>query len=168
MQANVAQLGAILGFSIWVPPSDRGRVLEALPSAYHNKMITTLPLNYDAATLKTIENIDVIWLDRRSIAQAFEVEHTTAIYSGLLRMADLLALQPRIQITLHIVAPASRREQVRREIVRPVFSVLEGGAMADRCSFLSYDAVEAILGQPNLRHSRETILEEYEEYFEAQ
>ena len=157
VQANVAQLGAILGFSIWVPPSDRGRVLEALPSAYHNKMITTLPLNYDAATLKTIENIDVIWLDRRSIAQAFEVEHTTAIYSGLLRMADLLALQPRIQITLHIVAPASRREQVRREIVRPVFSVLEGGAMADRCSFLSYDAVEAILGHPNLRHSREPL-----------
>lgn len=167
MQANVAQLGAILGFNIWVPPGDRSRILEALPSQHHNKLITTLPLNYDAATLKTIENIDVIWLDRRSIAQAFEVEHTTAIYSGLLRMADLLALQPRIQISLHIVAPASRREQVRREIVRPVFSVLEGGAMAERCSFLSYDALEGILKQPNLRHARETILEEFEEYFEA-
>jgi hypothetical protein len=62
MQANVAQLGAILGFNIWVPPGDRGRVSEALPSQYHNKLITTLPLNYDSATLKTIENIDVIWL----------------------------------------------------------------------------------------------------------
>jgi hypothetical protein len=167
MQANVAQLGAILGFNIWVPPGDRGRVSEALPSQYRSKLTTTLPLNYDTATLKTIENIDVIWLDRRSIAQAFEVEHTTAIYSGLLRMADLLTLQPRIQISLHIVAPASRREQVRREVVRPVFSVLEGGAMAERCSFLSYDALEAILKQPNLRHARETILEEYEEFFEA-
>jgi len=167
MQAKIVQLGAILGFNIWVPPGDRGRVSEALPSQYRNKLITTLPLNYDTATLKTIENIDVIWLDRRSIAQAFEVEHTTAIYSGLLRMADLLALQPRIQISLHIVAPASRREQVRPEIVRPVFSVLEGGAMAERCSFLSYDALEAILSQPNLRHARETILEEYEEFFEA-
>jgi hypothetical protein len=167
MQANVAQLGAILGFNIWVPPGDRGRVSEALPSQYRSKLTTTLPLNYDTATLKTIENIDVIWLDRRSIAQAFEVEHTTAIYSGLLRMADLLTLQPRIQISLHIVAPASRREQVRREVVRPVFSVLEGGAMAERCSFLSYDALEAILKQPNLRHARETILEDYEEFFEA-
>lgn len=166
MQANVAQLGAILGFNIWVPPGDRARVSEALPSQYHKKLIMTLPLNYDTATLKTIENIDVIWLDRRSIAQAFEVEHTTAIYSGLLRMADLLVLQPRIQILLHIVAPASRREQVRREIVRPVFSVLEGGAMAQRCSFLSYDALENILKQPNLRHARETILEDYEEFFE--
>jgi hypothetical protein len=167
MQANVAQLGTILGFNIWVPPSDRGRVSDVLPNQYHSKLITTLPLNYDTATLKTIENIDVIWLDRRSIAHAFEVEHTTAIYSGLLRMADLLALQPRIQISLHIVAPASRREQVRREIVRPVFSVLEGGAMAERCSFISYDALEDILQQPNLRHTRETILEDYEEFFDA-
>jgi hypothetical protein len=167
IQANVAQLGAILGFNVWVPASDRGRVSEALPSQYHIKLAATLPLNYDTATLKTIENIDVIWLDRRSIAQAFEVEHITAVYSGLLRMADLLALQPRIQISLHIVAPTSRREQVRREIVRPVFSVLEGGAMAERCSFLSYDALESILKLPNLRHARETILEDYEEFFEA-
>lgn len=167
MQANVVQLGAILGFNVWLPPSDRTRVSEALPAQHRDKLVTTLPLNYDTATLKTIENIDVIWLERRSIAHAFEIEHTTAIYSGLLRMADLLALQPRIQISLHIVAPASRREQVRREIVRPVFSVLEGGAMAERCSFLSYDALDGILQQPNLRHTRETILEDYEEFFDA-
>src|SRR5262249_13074964 len=91
-----------------------GRVSDVLPSQYRTKLASILPLNYDTATLKTIENIDVIWLERRSIAQAFEVEHTTAIYSGLLRMADLLVLQPRIQISLHIVAPSSRREQVRK------------------------------------------------------
>jgi hypothetical protein len=52
------------------------------------------PLSYDTTTLDTIERIDVLWLDGRSIARAFEVEHTTAVYSGLLRMADLLALIP--------------------------------------------------------------------------
>jgi hypothetical protein len=166
MQANVAQLGAILGFNVWLPPGDRNRVGEVLPIQYHDKLALTLPLNYDTATLKTIENIDVIWLDRRSIAHAFEIEHTTAIYSGLLRMADLLAMQPRIQISLHIVAPSARRDQVRREILRPVFSVLEGGAMAERCSFLSYDVVDEILRQPNLRHARETILEDFEESFD--
>jgi hypothetical protein len=167
MQANVAQLGAILGFNIWVPPGDRSRVSEALPGPHHNKLVASLPVNYDNTTLKTVENIDIIWLERRSIAHAFEVEHTTAIYSGLLRMADLLALQPRIQIRLHIVAPASRRDHVRREIIRPVFSLLEGGAMSERCSFLSYEALESILDQPNLRHARETILEDYEEFFDA-
>ena len=115
-QAKVAHLGAVLGFNIWVPASDRGKIIELsceLPTA----VVTSLPLNYDLTTLKTIENIDVIWLLRRSIVHAFEVEHTTTIYSGLLRMADLLALQPRMNIQLHIVAPGERREQVRREIV---------------------------------------------------
>ena len=97
---------------------------------------------------------------------AFEVEHTATIYSGLLRMADLLTMQPRIDISLHIVAPAERRDQVRREIVRPVFSVLEGGPMVERCSLLSYEALDELLEQPNLAHMRETIIEDYEEYFD--
>ncbi len=169
MQANVAQIGAILDYNIWIPTSDRSRVTEALPSQYHSKLITTLPLTYDTTTLKTIGNIDVLWLAprSRSIAQAFEVEHTTAINSGLLRMGDLLALQPQIQISLHIVAPASRREKVRREIERPILSTLEGGAMAKYCSFLSYDAIEDILRHPNLQHVRATVLKEYEEFFDA-
>jgi hypothetical protein len=165
VQAQLAQLGAILGFTFWIPASDRQRVLEMVPAVHQSKVVTTLPLNYDLATLKTIENIDVIWLDRRAIAHAFEVEHTTSIYSGLLRMADLLAMQPRMNINLHIVAPAERHEQVRREIVRPVFSVLEGGAMSERCSFLSCEAVNELLHQPNLAHLRESILEDFEEYF---
>src|SRR5262249_4499792 len=148
VQAQLAQLGATLGFSIWIPVADRLKVQELLPATYHTKFVTKLPLNYDLATLKTIENIDVIWLDRRAIAHAFEVEHTTAIYSGLLRMADLLAMQPRMNIVLHIVAPIERRDKVRSEIVRPIFSVLEGGAMSKRCSYLSYDAIDELLRQP--------------------
>jgi hypothetical protein len=167
MQAKVAHLGAVLGFNIWVPASDRAKITELVPTNSQTRFVTTLPLNYDLTTLKTIENIDVIWLLRRSIVHAFEIEHTTAIYSGLLRMADLLALQPRMNIQLHIVAPSERRDQVRREIVRPVFSVMEGGSMADRCSFLSYEVVDQILAQPNLAHMRESILEDYEEFFDT-
>jgi hypothetical protein len=138
-----------------------------LPDGRKKSLIAALPINSDAATIKTIQNIDVIWLKRRSVEHAFEIEHTTAIYSGLLRMADLLALQPRIQISLHIVAPTFRREQVQREIIRPVFSYLEGGSMAERCSFISYDKLDAVLKQPNLHHSRETILTDYEEFFDS-
>ena len=71
-------------------------------------LLDRLPLNYDETTLSTIEQIDVIWLKGHSIVRAFEVEHTTSIYSGLLRMADLLALQPNMNINLHIVAPDNR------------------------------------------------------------
>ena len=78
------------------------------------------------------------WLRGRSIVRAFEVEHTTAVYSGILRMADLLALQPNMDIKLHIVAPTARREKVFEEITRPVFSLLEKGPLADSCTYLSH------------------------------
>ena len=122
-----------------------------------------LPLNYDDATLRTIAQIDVIWLQNRSMARAFEVEHTTAIYSGLLRMADLLALQPNMDIRLHIVAPAEKREKVLREIRRPVFSLLDRGPLYESCTFIPYDAVEEIASIKHLSHMSDTILDEYEE-----
>jgi hypothetical protein len=40
-----------------------------------------LPGQFDDATNRTIELIDVLWLQADAIA-AFKVEHTTAIYSG--------------------------------------------------------------------------------------
>ena len=129
VQAKVAQIGAEMGFRIWVPRNDRARVLEHIPATMHEKFLDLLPLNYDDTTLRTVEQIDVLWLRGRSMARAFEIEHTTAIHSGLLRMADLLALQPNMDIRLHIVAPTDRRERVLREIRRPVFSLLERGPL---------------------------------------
>jgi hypothetical protein len=38
--------------------------------------------------------------------------------------------------------------------------------MAERCSLLSYEALDELLEQPNLAHMRETIIEDYEEYFD--
>ena len=95
--------------------------------------------------------------------RAFEVEHTTSVYSGLLRMADLLAMQPNLRIKLHIVAPASRREKVIQEIRRPVFALLEGGALSEICTYLSYDMVAELRGQQHLMHLSDKVLEEFEE-----
>ncbi len=56
-----------------------------------------------------------------------------------------------------------RRERVLREIERPVFSLLKHGPLYEKCTFLSYDAVEAIAGIKHLSHTNDTILNEYEE-----
>ena len=166
-QAKVSQIGIQMGFRIWVPKSDKGRVLEFIPTDTRDKILDALPLNFDDATLRTIENIDVLWLKGRSMARAFEIEHTTAVYSGLLRMADLLALQPNINIKLHIVAPVGRREKVLREIKRPVFSMLERGPLYEQCSFLTYDSIDTLAEIPYLSHMTDTILEEHEEFAEG-
>ena len=104
MQALIASLGERMGLRIWVPKADRGRVMEFWKPA-DGTLLDILPLNYDETTIRTIEQIDVIWLHHRSIVRAFEVEHTTSVHSGILRMADLMALQPNIDIKAHIVAP---------------------------------------------------------------
>ena len=166
-QAKVARIGADMGFHIWVPKNDKGRVLELVPDTMHGRFLDLLPLNYDDATLRTVEQIDVLWLRGRSMARAFEIEHTTAIYSGLLRMADLLALQPNMDIRLHIVAPSEKRDRVLREIRRPVFSLLERGPLYKRSSFLSYDSVDQLAEERHLSHMSDTIIKEYEESTEV-
>jgi hypothetical protein len=162
MQGLVARIGAAMGFTIWLPKADRSRVLKVWrPSP--GVLLDELPLSYDSATTKTIEQIDVLWLRKRSIARAFEVEHTTSVYSGLLRMADLVALQPNIHIKLHIVAPAEKRGKVLQEIRRPVFSLLEGRALSEMCTYLSYDNVKEIGDLKHLAHMSDEVIEAYEE-----
>lgn len=98
-----------------------------------------------------------------SIVRAFEVEHTTSIYSGILRMADLLALQPNMNIKLHIVAPPERRDKVFQEIRRPVFSLLDVAPLSERCTYLSYESVQELSKQKHLSHLSDSVLDEYAE-----
>lgn len=162
IQALLARIGHQMRLAIWIPTPDRAAVLREAPDIA-SSLVTTLPLNYDNTTLKTIEYIDVLWLKGRAMARAFEVEHTAAIYSGILRMADLLALQPNMDIRLHIVAPEARKPKVFEEIRRPVFSLLEGKPLSQRCTFLSYDSIRDLAALKHLDHLSDSVLEEYEE-----
>ena len=78
----------------------------------------SLPQQFDPATNRTIELIDLLWLQGNAITAAFEIESTTSIYSGLLRMSDLLAMQPNIAIPLFLVAPEERRNKVIQQVNR--------------------------------------------------
>ena len=164
MQALLAEIGAEMRFKIWIPRGDRQRVLELWNPVSEGILLQQLPLNFDQLTLRIIENIDMLWIQRRAIIHAFEVEHSTSIYSGLLRMADLMTVQPNLAIKAHIVAPLSRRTKVLQEISRPAFSLIGSGPMSETCSFLSYDAVSALRNERNLRYLNDSVLEEYTEY----
>lgn len=165
VQASLCRIGEAMGFKIWLPNADRSRVAEHW-SAQPGVLLERLPLNYDETTLDTIKRIDVLWLRGRAIRRAFEVEHSTVIYSGLLRMADLCALLPNINVSLHIVAPESRREKVFQEITRPVFSLLENSPLSKRCTYLSYGSVEELGELDYLSHTTDSVLDEFAEYAE--
>lgn len=75
--------------------------------------------------LESVRLIDVVWVDTQTsqVAAAFEVEHTTSIYSGIVRMLDL-ALGTRVagKCALFLVAPDNRRDKVAEQLRRPAFS----------------------------------------------
>jgi hypothetical protein len=162
IQALLASVGETMGFKVWLPKNDRSTVLQEW-TPEDGSLLDALPLNYDETTLQTIEQIDVLWLKGRSITRAFEVEHTTAVYSGILRMADLLALQPNMDIKLHIVAPEARKRKVMNEIQRPVFSLLEKGPLSEYCTFLPYGSLQELSKLPHLKYLSDAVMEEYAE-----
>lgn len=163
IQACLAEIGSRMGFKIWLPKSDRARVLKIWKPKDKADLLEELLLINDKTILKTIEQIDVIWLKGRAIVRAFEVEHTTSVYSGLLRMADLLALQPNFNIKLHIVAPAVRREKVFQEIRRPVFQLMEAGSLSEKCTYISYENIRDLRKEKFLSSMSASVIEEFEE-----
>jgi hypothetical protein len=103
-------------------------------------MVGVLPTQFNEATQRTIELIDVLWLKGNSVIAAFEVESTTSVYSGLLRMSDLIALQPNLDIKLYLIADRERREKVRQEITRPTFELLQK-PLSKVCGFIAFDTL---------------------------
>lgn len=87
--------------------------LSRLPEALEN-----------AAAVETIRLIDVLWVEPATgqVAAAFEVEHTTSIYSGIVRMLDLALGLGQASQSLFLVAPDAREADVREQLKRPAFS----------------------------------------------
>ena len=86
-----------MGFDVWVARNDLSREVGGQKFSEHFRLKDSLPLQFDEATTRTIEYIDVLWLQKNAIVAAFEVESTTSIYSGLLRMSDLVSMQPNLK-----------------------------------------------------------------------
>lgn len=141
IQYLLLKLGSDMGFDLWVARNDRNKQFNNEKFIDFPKLKKELPPQFDAATNRTIELIDVIWLKGNAIISAFEIESTTSIYSGLLRMSDLITMQPNINIPLYIVAPDDRRDKVIKEINRPSFSKLNP-PLYEICRFISFDTLK--------------------------
>jgi hypothetical protein len=169
IQSLLLLLGSDMGFDVWVARNDRGREFNGRRFSEFPRLKSELPLQFDEATNRTIELIDVLWLKGNSIVAAFEIESTTSIYSGLLRMSDLTAMQPNINIPLYLVAPDDRRDKVLTEINRPTFSKLEP-ALSEACRFIPFSELRKKIQEiaPYTRFLKPEFLEELSESCEIE
>lgn len=137
IQYHLLRLGAELGLDVWVARNDRSKIYNGELLGAMANMLDELPTQFNEATNRTIELIDVLWLKGNTILAAFEIEATSSVYSGLLRMSDLLALQPNLDLALYLVAPDDRRGKVQQEIARPTFAYREK-PLPRVCGFIGF------------------------------
>ena len=164
IQWKLLSLGSEMKLDLWVASNDRNKSFQGNVFSEIPRLRSHLPVQFDQRTQRIVELIDVLWLQGNSIIAAFEIEHTTSVFSGLLRMSDLIALQPNLNINLFIVAPDVRREKVKSEINRPTFAKLN---LPKRCRYIAYSRLTQKIDQATrggfLRHLSPSILNELAE-----
>ena len=169
IQWLLLKLGSDMGLDVWVARNDRGRDYNGHRFADVSHLRSDLPQQFDEVTNRTIELIDVLWLRKTAIVAAFEIESTTSIYSGLLRMSDLLSMQPNLNIPLYLVAPDERRSKVLTEVNRPTFSRLSP-PLKEVCRYISFSTLREQLpkDQRVIRYLTPAFLEEFSESCEIE
>lgn len=122
VQHMLIKIGRALKYKVFVARNDRHRFCHG--EAFSQLTIEQLPpLQVPQEVMDTISLIDVLWIDPQtsSIICAFEVEKSTSIYSGILRMKDLAYSIPSEICQYYLVAPSQRQQEVIAQICRPAF-----------------------------------------------
>lgn len=134
IQSLIGSIGIKKGYNIWYPDSDKQKIDTKIVD--YSKVISKLP-SFSKEIDHIISEIDVIWLDNTKPISFYEVEHSTPIYSGLLRFNDVL-LSISGMNNFNIVADNARENKFGREINRPTF---KQNKLIEKVTFLDYKNV---------------------------
>ena len=122
IQYLLIKIGRALNYDVFVARNDRHRSCDG--QLFSLLTIPALPaMDWSAEVMDTTSLIDVIWLKRgtNEIVSAFEIEKSTSIYSGILRMEDLARSIPDCTCNFYLVAPNRRKKEVIAQLLRPAF-----------------------------------------------
>lgn len=120
MQYHLLKIGKTLGYDPISAVNDRGKCHGEVNFSFIS--LNKFPeLSVDKDTLSTIQLIDIIWFEKNSnkAVCAFEVEKSTSIYSGILRLSDLAISFADHNTSLFIIIPNNREKDVVVQLSRP-------------------------------------------------
>lgn len=121
MQYHLLKIGSSLGFDVTPASNDKSKAYNGQSFSFIS--ISNFPeLPCDNDTQNTIKLIDVLWFEKgtNNIIGAFEVEKSTSIYSGILRLSDLFFSISDGDEVFYIIIPDSREKDVIQQLNRPV------------------------------------------------
>lgn len=120
MQFHLLTIGRALGYDVVAARNDRSRQYNGQSFSFLS-LPSLPPLPVPPETGQTISLIDIIWLEKETgrLICAFEVEKSTSIYSGILRLTDLTCSLPDHATVLYLIVPDSRQKEVEMQLTRP-------------------------------------------------
>ncbi|MEC4684470.1 MAG: hypothetical protein VST71_01890 [Nitrospirota bacterium] len=120
MQHHVLTIGNSIGYDVIAAANDRSKCHNG-DSLSFISMNRFPEIGVDKDTYKTITLIDAVWFEKDSnnITCAFEVEKSTSIYSGILRLNDLYYSFPNNPPSLYLIIPDKREKEVILQLQRP-------------------------------------------------
>ena len=74
IQWLLLKMGNDMGLDVWVARNDRNKTFEGNKYIDLHHLKDKLPIQFNEATNRTIELIDVLWLKENAIIAAFEIE----------------------------------------------------------------------------------------------
>ncbi|NOY05679.1 MAG: hypothetical protein GXO82_03455, partial [Chlorobi bacterium] len=120
MQYHLLTIGNALGYDVICASNDKSRCHNGHSFSFIS--LDVFPeINVDPDTRKTITLIDVVWFEKGTnvISCAFEVEKSTSIYSGILRLKDLIYSFTNNPPSLFLVIPDKREKEALLQLRRP-------------------------------------------------
>lgn len=120
MQYTLLKIGNSLGYDVIAASNDRSRNYKG--NQFSAISLATFPETaVEKETLNTIGLIDVVWFEQGTsrVVAAFEVEKSTSIYSGILRLSDLALSFSDQSADLYLIVPGNREKDVILQLTRP-------------------------------------------------
>jgi len=137
VQTLLGAIGFAKGNDIWYPQADRAGLDWSMTEKFplHNNLPDLFK-----PILPILSEVDVVWMKRGAadLVALYEVEHTTTIYSGLLRFNDVHLVSPEIHPRFSIVSNDARRTLYVRQVNRPTF---KRSGLSEVCTFMQYENV---------------------------
>jgi len=120
MEYHLLKIGKALGYDVICARNDLSKSYDG--NNFSFLCLDCFPtLTVDKDTLNTIQLVDVLWFQKgtNNIVGAFEVEKSTSIYSGILRLTDLAYTIADGDEVFYIIIPNNREKDVKLQLKRP-------------------------------------------------